>query len=992
MVKSSQKKSVPTDKFNQDVEDPDKISINFPIVGIGASAGGLEAVTALLRELPTNTGMAFVLVQHLAPTHESMLTELLARETSMQVKEIKDGMLVEANHFYVIPPNTNLGILHGALHLMPRGDEKGQHLPIDFFLRSLAQEQSSRAIGVILSGSASDGVLGLMEIKAEGGITFAQDEATAAHTSMPHSAVVAGCVDFVLPPKKIAHELDRIGQHPYLKHAIVKIEHTLPEEEDNLRKIFLLLRQKSGNDFTYYKQSTILRRIKRRILLHKLERLEDYVRYLQGNPAEVEALFRDLLINVTSFFRDPEVFEGLQKIVFPAIVKNRPEGLPIRIWVAGCSTGEEVYSIAIALFEYLGDMAANTAIQFFATDLDVQAVDKARSGIYPDTISEAVSARRLQRFFSKVEKGYQISKHIRDVCIFAQQNVFKDPPFSRLDLISCRNLLIYLTPVLQKKIMPIFNYALNDKGFLLLGTSETIGRHADLFRLADKKIKLYEKKSLPGALHFNLADFTINSEGKSYDNTVPAESFSTLSNLDIQREADRIVLKKFAPCGVVINKDLDVLQFRGHTGAFLEPAAGEASLNLLKMARNGLQVELRNIIQQAMDKNISVRKDELQLRIDGELKNISIEVNHIKAPDHQSHYFLVLFQENMSIPIPKPAKKTASTKADISEESVEIQRLQQEINATQEYMHTVIEQQEVANEELTSANEEIQASNEELQSTNEELETAKEELQSSNEELATVNDELASRNDELEQLSNDLSNLITGLSIPIVMVNDSLQIRRFSLAAEKLLNLIAADQGRPISHIKANIVVPELEQVLLRVIDSVKDEEIEVQDQQGYWYKVQVRPYKTLDNKISGALIAFIDINEMKRSLNVAEQAQQYAEAIVAAIGYPLLVLDNNLRVISASQIFYSTFKETEKETVGNLLYRLGNGQWGIPKLRSNLEETITHHSDFSDYIVEHEFENIGKRRMKVSGRFILEGIRNESMVLMQIEDVTEQS
>ena len=474
--------------------------INFPVVGIGASAGGLEAVTALLKHLPVDTGMAFVLVQHLAPTHESMLTELLARETSMPVLEITNGMSVEPNHFYVIPPNTNLGLLHGTLHLMPRGDEKGQHLPIDFFLRSLAKEMSSRAIGVILSGSASDGVLGLMEIKAEGGITFAQDE-TAAHSSMPHSAIAAGCVDFTLPPHKIAYELIRVAHHPYLKIEKNIADKALPGEEDNLRKIFLLLRQISGNDFTYYKQSTILRRIKRRILLHKLERLDDYVRYLQGNPNEVQELFRDLLINVTSFFRDPEVFDGLKNIVFPAIVKDRPEGLPIRIWVAGCSTGEEVYSIAIALFEYLGDMAPNTAIQFFATDLDEQAVDKARSGIYPTTISENVSAKRLQRFFTKIDEGYQISKHIRDVCIFAQQNVFKDPPFSKLDLISCRNLLIYLTPVLQKKIMPIFNYALNNKGYLLLGSSETIGRHADLFRLADKKIKLYETHFLERKWH-----------------------------------------------------------------------------------------------------------------------------------------------------------------------------------------------------------------------------------------------------------------------------------------------------------------------------------------------------------------------------------------------------------------------------------------------------------------------------------------------------------
>jgi len=965
---------------------------SFPIVGIGASAGGLEAVTALLKELSVNTGMAYVLVQHLAPTRESMLTELLSRETSMPVQEIKDGMLVEPNHFYVIPPNTNLGILNGTLHLMPRADEKGQHLPIDFFLRSLAKEQGSRAIGVILSGSASDGVMGLMEIKAEGGITFAQDEKSAAHSSMPHSAAAAGCVDFILPPKKIALELSRIGQHPYLKFDSAKEAKVLPAEEDNLRKIFLLLRQNSGNDFTYYKQSTILRRIKRRILLHKLERMEDYVRYLQESPPEVEALFRDLLINVTEFFRDPDVFEGLKKIVFPTIVKDRPEGLPMRIWVAGCSTGEEVYSIAIALFEFLGDMAANTAIQFFATDLDEQAVDKARSGIYPNTITDVVSAKRLQRFFTKVDEGYQISKHIRDVCIFAQQNVFKDPPFSRLDMISCRNLLIYLSPVLQKKIMPIFNYALNDKGYLLLGTSETIGRHADLFRLADKKIKLYEKKSISGLRKFELNNYTNVSAINNLDFKAKQITSGNWTNLDIQREADRIVLKKYAPAGVVINEELDVIQFRGHTGAFLEPAAGEASLNLLKMTRYGLQIELRNLIQQVIEKKISICSNDVSMRTDDEIKSIRIEVTPITSPDQSNQNFLVLFQENQfTSDESKTRKKTDSKKIPDSEESQEIKRLQQEINATQEYMHTVIEQQEVANEELTSANEEIQASNEELQSTNEELETAKEELQSSNEELATVNDELATRNNELEQLTNDLSNLITGLSLPIVMVNDDLCIRRFSLAAETLLNLIPADQGRPISHIQANIVVPKLDEILLRVIDTVKNEEIELQDQNGHWYRVEIRPYKTLDKKISGALIAFTDINEIKKSLDIAQKSQQYAESIIAAISYPMLVLDVHLRVVSASKVFYSMFNVSEKETIGNLLYHLGNGQWGIPQLRHKLNETITKNIGFDNFIVKHKFEHIGEKNMKISGRFLSYGENQERMVLMQIEDITEK-
>lgn len=962
------------------------------MVGIGASAGGLEAISALLRHLPTDTGMAFVLVQHLAPTHQSMLAELLARETIMPVEEITDGMSIEANHVYVIPPNANLGVMNGILHLMLRSDQPGQHLPIDFFLRSLAEEMSSRAIGIILSGSASDGVLGLMAVKEAGGITFAQDEESAAYASMPHSAIAAGCVDFVLSPEKIARELARIGQHPYLANKSVQEIRALPAEEDHLRKIFLLLRQHSGNDFTYYKQSTILRRIKRRILLHKLERLEDYVRYLQGAPAEVEALFRDLLINVTSFFRDQETFAELKNTVFPIILKDRPTELPVRIWVPGCSTGEEVYSIAISLFEYLGDMAANTPIQFFATDLDEQAVDKARSGIYPGTISEVVSAHRLQRFFTKVDEGYQISKHIRDVCIFAQQNILKDPPFSRLDLISCRNLLIYLSPVLQKKLMPIFHYALNNKGMLLLGTSETIGRHADLFRLIDKKHKIYEKKSLPGPIAVDFSDTGIFRSDQMSHQSLPVLPESSWSSFDIQREADRIVLKKFAPCGVVINEDMEVLQFRGHTGAFLEPAAGEASLDLLKMARNGLQLELRNLLRQAIEKKTCVRKEGLRVVSNGNIRQVTVEVDPLMGPAKSNYYFLVLFQET-DITTENPATEETNTdKAVISAEAEEIVRIQQELGATREYLHSIIEQQEVTNEELTSANEEIQASNEELQSTNEELETAKEELQSSNEELSTVNDEMASRNDELEQLSNDLSNLISGLSIPIVMVNEEFRIRRFSPSAEKLLNLIPADLGRSITHIKANILVPQLEQILLRVIDTVTSEEHEVQDLQGYWYSVQIRPYKTLDNKINGAVIAFLDINDMKKSLLQAELARNFAETIVSAIRHPMLVLDKHLRVVSASEVYYSTFQVSEKDTVGNLLYRLGNGQWGIPELRHELEETIVKQSAFNDYLVEHEFEHIGHRRMRISGRPIAPGLDEEAMILMQIEDTGEKT
>jgi len=966
-------------------------AINFPIVGIGASAGGLEAVSQLLKHLPANTGMAYILVQHLAPTHPSMLAELLGRETELPVIEIVDGMSVKADHVYVIPPNTNLGILHGILHLMLRGEEPGQHLPIDFFLRSLAAEMSNRAIGVILSGSASDGVLGLMEIKAAGGITFAQDEATAAYASMPHSAIAAGCVDFVLPPDKIASELVRIAQHPYLAHASVKSVNPLPSEEDHLRKIFLLLRQHSGNDFTYYKQSTILRRIKRRILLHKLERLEDYLRYLQSTPAEVENLLRDLLINVTSFFRDPEIFEELKNTIFPSLMKNRQNNSPIRIWVPGCSTGEEVYSIAICLFEFLGDMAANTAIQFFATDLDEEAVEKARRGVYAQTISELVSANRLQRFFNKVEEGYQISKHIRDVCIFAQQNVIKDPPFSRLDMISCRNLLIYLSPVLQKKLIPIFHYALTKRGVLLLGTSETIGRHADLFRLVDKKHKLYEKKSVISPVNINFTNINLfNKKDIDYKNSMPPQD-EKWSNLDIQREADRIVLKKYTPSGVVINHEMEVVQFRGRTGDFLEPAVGEASLNLLKMARNGLHLELRNAINEVIKKKTSVKKTGLRVKSNGDIRNVTIEVEPLLDKENHADYLLVNFEEDKERGKLDNENKIDKIKTPLSHEDDELHIIQQELSATREYLHSVIEQQEVTNEELTSANEEIQASNEELQSTNEELETAKEELQSSNEELSTVNDEMNGRNIELEVLNNDLSNLIEGLSIPIVMVDEELCIRRFSHRAEDLLNLIHSDIGRPVTQIKATIEVPDIEKKVLKVIDSVQIKEFEVQNNEGRWYRVSIHPYKTVDNKITGAVMAFFDIHEMKNNLILAENARHYAESIIAAIRYPMLVIDSHLRVVAASKAYYSSFQVSEKDTIGNLLYRLGNGQWGIPELRKKLEEVITKNLIFDDYKIEHNFENIGYQQLSVSGRSVIYGLDNETMVLMQVENVSER-
>jgi len=977
--------------------EPALHGVIFPVVGVGASAGGLEAFTQLLQRLPADTGMAFVLVQHLHPEYESALTEILSRATSMPVTEAVDNMPVEPDHVYVIPPNVYLAVLHGVLHLLPRVAITGQNLPIDHFLRSLAEDQGSKAIGVILSGTASDGVLGLKAIKGEGGITFAQDEKSAKYNGMPHSAITAGCVDFILPPDKIAAELARIARHPFLMHARpdwakkgVAADEALPASKDDLSKVFLLLRRFSGNDFTYYKHTTIQRRVRRRMLLHKLDRLKDYVRYLQEHPNEVRDLFHDLLINVTSFFRDPEAFTALKKIVFPAILSHKEEA-PVRIWVPGCASGEEAYSIAISLLEYLDEHGNGTPIQIFATDIDDEAIEKARSGIYPENISSDVSASRLRRFFLKVESGYQINKQIRDMCVFANQNVIKDPPFSKVDLISCRNLLIYLGQVLQKKVLTTFHYALKPSGFLLLGTAESIGEFADLFRTIDAKTKLYGKKTTNTPPHVEFGAVPLHPAPSA--TVVEAAEIPVLrTSLEIQREADRLIMSKYAPAAVVINEQLDILQFRGQTGAYLEPAPGEASLNLHKMAREGLKLELGAAIKHAIRHHAPTRRTGLSVKQNGDIRKVNIEVTPIKGTSATGRCYVVIFQDIAASTTGSRSAKSTKEKIRPTAKDKRAIDLELELAATKEYLQSVIEQQETSNEELRSANEEIQSSNEELQSINEELETAKEELQSTNEELATVNDELEGRNLELGQLNNDLTNLISSVNLPVIIVGTDLRIRRFTPQVEKLLSLIATDIGRPIGDIKSNIKISNLDTLITETIDSVRTTQIEAQDHNGHWYSVRIRPYQTLDNQITGATIVFIDIDLMKKSLEAASVARDYAESVVAAMRHPILVLDKDLRVVSASAAYLQTFQVSTHDTLGNLLYRLGNGQWGIPQLRSKLEDVIAKDVAFDNFLITHQFEKIGKRTVAVSGRRIPSGPATPPLVLMQIEDVASST
>jgi two-component system CheB/CheR fusion protein len=968
------------------------------IVGIGASAGGLEAFTQLLRSLPADTGMAFVLVQHLDPKHESMLTQILSQRTKMPVYEVKDGMAAEPDHVYIIPPNTDMTISGGVLALAPRTQVRGHHMPVDHFFHSLAEDQKSKAVGVILSGTASDGSLGLKAIKAEGGITFAQDEKSAKYGGMPHSAAAASAADFILPPEGIARELVRISLPPYLptedgalKNAGKAGDRILPNG-NGLGGIFAILKSATGVDFTHYKQATPKRRILRRMALRRIENIKDYGRYLEDNPAEGEALCQDILIHVTGFFRDPETFAALADQVFPEMMKNRGPQRPVRVWVPGCSTGEEAYSLAIALVEFLGKKATNIPIQIFATDILDGAIHKARAGRYPENIASALSPERLERFFVRMDGGYQVSKSIREMCVFAKHDLTSDPPFSNLDLISCRNVLIYLGIELQRRAMAVFHYALQPAGFLLLGKSEAIGRFPDLFASVDRKYKIFSKKPSPARLALGLAP--ANHRLDKIDISPGKED----AGFDVTQESDRIVLSKYAPAGVIVNDRLEIIGFRGRTGLFLEHLPGDADLGLLKMAREGIQMALRMALQEAKKQGAPVRKEGLRIKLDGQLKEVNLEAIPLKAPRPGEGCFLILFEEAVagrsgrpeSRPLTPAKGKGKRQQTKMEREDPEVARLEQELEATRKHLQAIVEEHEAANEELRAANEEVLSANEELQSINEELETAKEELQSTNEELTTLNDELQNRNLALDQLNSDMINLFTSTNLPVLMLGNDLCLRRFTPMAEKRLNLTAGDIGRSILHLRLDINVPDLETLILEAIHTGTVQEKEIQDREGFWVSLQIRPYRTVENKIGGAVVTWVDIHTLKRSLEKVQESRDYAEAIVQTVRESLVILDKNLKIKTANRAFYQTFQTSPEETEDHLIYEVGNGQWDIPDFKKLLEDLLSQNASFQDFEMEHEFPAIGRKIMRLNARRIFQGDKGLQMILLAIEDVTE--
>ncbi len=832
------------------------VNKDFPVVGIGASAGGLEALEQFLRNVPKDSGMAFVIVQHLDPTHKGIMHELLGRATTMDVFQVKDRMRIKPNCVYVIPPNKDMSILHGVLHLFEPSTPRGLRLPIDFFLKSLAEDRQTCSIGVILSGMGSDGTMGLRAIKEKMGVALAQDPASAKFDSMPRSAIGAGVADIVAPAEDLPGRII-----DYLRHALVIARTDSPIEEKDqsaLEKVLILLRSKTGHDFSLYKKNTVYRRVERRMSIHQISRIAAYVRYLQENPQEVELLFKELLIGVTSFFRDEAPWEYLRKKAIPALLKTSEARPALRAWSTGCSTGEEAYSLAMVFKEAVEQVkpVKTFTLHIFATDLDRETIDKARQGFYPANIAADVSSERLKRFFIKEDGGYRIVKEIREMVTFATQNVIMDPPFTKLDILVCRNLLIYLTTELQKKLLPLFHYSLNAGGILFLGNSETVSTFTDLFLPLDVKSRLFRRlESVRLAEPAAFPAFFVHTLPG-----IPKELSMSKPPTNLQSYADQLLLQRFSPPAVLVNNKGDILYISGRTGKYLEPAAGKANWNIFAMAREGLRFELGNAFQKALRQKGAVTVRNLTI---GELSGahkVDITVSAIEEPEALKGMVMIIFTDVAATEEKKVkagAKTAPAGHARVSELEQEMRHLREELQTTREEMQS-------SQEELKSANEELQSTNEELQSTNEELTTSREEMQSMNEELQTVNAEQQSKMDELARINNDMRNLLNSTEIVTVFLDNDLHIRRFTTGADKLFKLIPGDVGRPLSDIASDLLYPTMTEEAREVLRTLVFSEKQITTTDGRWFSVRIMPYRTVEDVIGGVVITFSNITAAK--------------------------------------------------------------------------------------------------------------------------------
>ncbi len=970
----------------------------FPIVGIGASAGGLEAFEQFFRKVLPGSGMAFVLVSHLDPSHASILTEILQRSTKMPVVEAQDQMKVEPNCVYAIPPNRDMAIFHGVLQLSVPDQPRGQRMPIDAFLRSLAEDQGERAIGIILSGTGTDGTLGLRAILGAGGVSLVQEPASAKYDGMPTSAISAGYATHILPVDKMPEVLlsgVRVLNQPPLAP---------PAATSGLNRILMQLRSVTGHDFSLYKKSTIGRRIERRMAMHNIEDKEVYARYLKEHPPEVHLLFKELLINVTNFFRDAEAYAVLKQDVLPQLFKDKPEDYVFRVWVADCASGEEAFSIAILLREVMDEAHQEFKILLYATDLDDDAIAVARAGFYPPNIAQDVDPERLRRYFIKEDTGYRVKKNIREMVVFATQNVIKDPPFTRLDLLSCRNLMIYLEPEIQNRLIPAFHYALKPGGVLFLSPSESITSHTELFKPLNRKWKFYQAigniASTRAVMGGGLV-WTKDPNAQGMD-----EVIKKIKEPDFAELTKRALLQTYAPASVVTDIKGNIRFVHGDTGKYLRAAPGQATLNVIEMAREGLQLELRAALllaaagsessaPESADKAAAFHSREVSVKTNGHFQLVNLNVRPLAAPDSGEKLLLVSFQD-VAHPAPGLSKgnKPKGGKPERGQGEAgpqqHMEELQRELAYTRENLQATIEEQQASNEELKSTNEELQSTNEELQSTNEELETSKEELQSLNEELVTVNAELQAKIEQLAGMQNDMKNLLDNINIGTIFLDQHLLIRRYTRDAALVYRLVASDIGRPLSDIKSDIEGVDLLDHAQTVLDKLVPWEREVRAVGGAWYLVRIQPYRTLDNVIDGVVLTFSDISQRIKAEAAAQSARELSENIVATVREPLVVLDASLKVVSVNRSFYQNFRVTPEDTIGRQIYELGNRQWDIPKLRELLDNILPRNQVMEDFAIEHEFPAIGKRKMLLNARRIVGKSGDTQLILLVIEDVTE--
>lgn len=963
----------------------------LPVVGIGASAGGIEALSLFFSAMPADSGAAFVVVLHLDPTRESQMAHILGARTTMPVAEIKDGMTLAANHVYVIAPDHDLRVRDGGLHLSEPAEPRGRRHPVDVLFRSLAADRGARGVAIVLSGTGTNGSEGLKEVKAEGGLILVQEPTTAKFDGMPRSAIDADLADHILAPGEMPAAVLAWLRHDHV--AAANAAEVAPDEQAMEDRVLDVLRSRAGHDFRGYKKTTLHRRINRRLGVRNVASLRDYVEELRANPEEAGALAKDLMINVTGFFRDAEAWKALAELVIAPWAATRDTGETLRIWTPGCSTGEEAYSLAMLVSELAEAADKQFDLKIFATDAQDDNLRRARDGLYPAAAVANLSPARLRRWFDRAGSAYQVKRALREMIVFAPQNLLRDPPFSRLDLISCRNLLIYLEPAAQQRVMALCHFALREGGRLFLGNAETTGRNEDLFEPVSKKWRIFRRI---GPTRHDIVDFPLTREpahahshkrpeAASPDPQDPSRPVEAAAPLHAVEAARRALLQRYAPASVLIDEKCRILYFHGSTGDYLEPPTGEPTRNLLSMARDGLAVKLRAAVREAMTEKKSVT---VHARVGRgrTSRPVVATITPVPAASQEAMSLLVSFEPATGASVSaRPAVAEDAPSSSSGE-----QALQQELKAARAELQSTIEHLETTNEELKASSEEVTSANEELQSTNEELETSKEEPQSFNEELHTVNNQLQHKVRELEVLSDDLNNLLAGSQAATVFLDTDFCIKWFSPAISALLDLVASDIGRPISHFARKFTDENLLSDAKTVLQKLTPIEAEVRSDAGRWFVRRTLPYRTLDNRIAGVVISFSDITERKRAADAVNESRVYAEAIVETVGQPLLILDRDLRVVSANTAFYDLFRVSRQETEHCPIYELGNGQWQIPRLRTLLDETLSQDQKFNDVEIEHEFRDLGHLCMLLTGRKLSREGERADLILLAIEDITE--